>query len=121
MKTIAVSAMENSLDAPVDPRFGRAKYFVLVDPETMEWEGIANNCNMNALQGAGIQAAQLVAQQGVRTVLTGNCGPKAFQTLQAAGIQVVINANSTIRQAVEKFQRGELRFAQAANVEPHWR
>ncbi|MFP3867173.1 MAG: NifB/NifX family molybdenum-iron cluster-binding protein [Desulfobacteraceae bacterium] len=120
MKTIAVSATEKSLDSPVDPRFGRAKYFIVVDPETMEWEALDNNSNSNAAHGAGIQAARLVAQQRIKTVLTGNCGPNAFETLQAAGIEVAIGVNSTVRQAVERLQRGEITMAQNPNVNRHW-
>jgi predicted Fe-Mo cluster-binding NifX family protein len=121
MKTIAVSAIDKNLDAEVDPRFGRAKYFVVVDPETLEWEGIDNQTNFNAAHGAGIQTARLVAEHRVKTVITGNCGPKAFQTLQAAGIQVAVNVNSTVREAIEKFKRGEISFCQAPNVNGHWR
>ncbi|MBW1985704.1 MAG: NifB/NifX family molybdenum-iron cluster-binding protein [Deltaproteobacteria bacterium] len=120
MKTIAVSAIEKSFDSPVDPRFGRAKYFVVVDPETMEWEVLDNTSNNNAAHGAGIQTARLVSQHRIKTVLTGNCGPNAFQTLQAAGIQVAIGVNSTVRQAVERFKRGEINMAQNPNVKGHW-
>ncbi|OPX19166.1 MAG: dinitrogenase iron-molybdenum cofactor biosynthesis protein [Desulfobacca sp. 4484_104] len=120
MKTIAVSATEKSLDSPVDLRFGRAKYFVIVDPETMDWEALDNTPNINAAHGAGIQAARLVAENRVKTVLTGNCGPNAFETLQAAGIQVATNVNSTVRQAIERFKRGEISFAQSSNVKKHW-
>lgn len=120
MKTIAISASEKSLEAKVDPRFGRAPYFMVVDPETLEWEGIDNRPNINAAHGAGIQAARLVAEHQVKTVITGNCGPKAFQTLQAAGIQVAVNVNSTVREAIEKFKRGELSVSAGPNVNGHW-
>jgi len=86
MMKIVISAKGPDLEAQVDPRFGRAPYFLLVDPESMEYEVLANGENIQAAQGAGIQAAALVARQRPVAVLTGNCGPKAFQTLQAAGI-----------------------------------
>ena len=88
---ICVTSQGDNLEAKVDPRFGRCPYFIIVDPETKEFEAIANP-NIQALSGAGIQSAQLVAGKGVEAILTGNVGPNAFQTLQAAGIKVITQA-----------------------------
>ena len=81
---IVITSQGTSLESPVDPRFGRAKHFVLVDTNTGELSAHDNSQNLNAPQGAGIQAAQAVAQLGAEAVLTGHVGPKAFTTLQAA-------------------------------------
>jgi predicted Fe-Mo cluster-binding NifX family protein len=102
---IAVSASSPDLDSPVDPRFGRCSYFLIVDPETMEFEAVENPY-VGASGGAGIQAAQLVAGKGVQAVLTGSCGPNAFQTLQAAGVKVMVGITETVREAVKKFMSG---------------
>lgn len=105
---IVVSASGETLDAPVDPRFGRAAYFVAVDSENGTFEAHSNAQNLNAAQGAGIQAAETVSRLGAAVVVTGHCGPKAFRTLSAAGIKVVTGAEGTVRDAVEAFQAGRL-------------
>ncbi len=117
---IAVSAKGNSLDSEIDPRFGRAGYFLLVDPETLAFQVLENRQNRQLSQGAGIQAAQQVVEQGASAVLTGNCGPKAFRVLQAAGVKVAVGLAGTVREAVQKFQEGKLTFADSPNVEGHW-
>jgi predicted Fe-Mo cluster-binding NifX family protein len=118
---IAVSAGGPDLTAQVDPRFGRAPYFLLVDAETMEFEVIPNRQNLQAAQGAGIQAAALVARHRPQAVLTGNCGPKAFQTLQAAGIPVIVGVEGLVREVVQNYQAGIFQPAPGPNVVSHWR
>jgi predicted Fe-Mo cluster-binding NifX family protein len=102
---IAVSASSPELESSVDPRFGRCSYFLIIDPETMEFEAVENPY-VGASGGAGIQAAQLVAGKGVQAVLTGSCGPNAFQTLQAAGVKVVVGATGAVRDAVQTYLSG---------------
>ena len=117
---IAVSSKGNTLDSEIDPRFGRAGFFLLVDPEQMNFEVIENKQNLQLPQGAGIQAAQTVVERGGTAVLTGNCGPKAFKVLQAAGVKVGIGVAGTIREAVDQYKQGKINFAEAPNVEGHW-
>jgi len=107
---VAVSATEGSLDAQVDPRFGRCSHFVVVDAETMVFEAIPN-VSAAATSGAGIQAAQTVADRGVQAVITGNVGPNAYQVLSSAGIKIMIGASGTVREAVERFKSGSLQEA----------
>jgi predicted Fe-Mo cluster-binding NifX family protein len=116
MHKIAVTSEGPSLDDQVDPRFGRAAGFVVVDPETMDAKYIDNGQSQVMAQGAGIQSAELVAREGVSCLLTGYVGPKAFQALTAAGIKVGQNLEGlTVRQAVERFNSGQVEMAQAAN------
>lgn len=118
MKRIAVTSEGPSLDDLVDPRFGRAAGFVVVDLETMATEYIDNGRSQVMAQGAGIQAAELVVRAGVSCVLTGFVGPKAFQALSAAGIQVGQNLEGlTVREAVERYRSGRVEMAQAPNRE----
>ena len=117
---IAVTSERMDLAGEVDPRFGRAKHFLLVDSETMNFQVVENRHNLNLPQGAGIQAAQNVANHEPVVVLTGNCGPKAFKTLQAAGIKVVVGVSGKIEDAIRAYLRGELEHAKDANVEGHW-
>ena len=116
---IAITAQGGSLDAKVDPRFGRAGYFVVVDPDTMKFEVVDNKQNVQAASGAGVQAAQTVADQGVKAVLTGNCGPKAFRTLGAADIEVFMGLDGTVKEAIATYKSGDLTPAGSANVEAH--
>ncbi len=117
---IAVSSAGTGLTGEVEPRFGRAPRFLLVDPETMDYEVVENKQSLDLPQGAGIQAAENVAGHQPSAVLTGNCGPKAFKVLQAAGIDVVVNVKGTIEDAVKAYVRGDYRAAGAPNVEGHW-
>ena len=115
---VAVTSRGTTLDDPVDPRFGRCVNFVIVDTDDMSCEAVENS-NAAAGGGAGIQSAQLVADKGVEAVLTGNCGPNAFRTLEAAGIKVVIGATGTVREAIEGFKAGKLSSTGGPNVESH--
>jgi predicted Fe-Mo cluster-binding NifX family protein len=117
---ICVSATANNLEAQLDPRFGRCLYLVIVDSETMQFEAIPNMAS-GATGGAGIQAAQTTANNGVKVVITGNVGPNAFGALSAAGIEIVTGAFGTVREVVEKFKRGELQRAGAPTVGGHFR
>lgn len=117
---IAVTSTGQNLESDLDPRFGRAQYFVVVDSETMDFEVKENTQNLNLPQGAGIQAGKTVANAGVDAVITGNCGPKAFKVLEAAGIHVVTGINGTVKSVVDKFNAGELAYAGGPNVEGHW-
>jgi predicted Fe-Mo cluster-binding NifX family protein len=110
---VAVSASGGTLDSPVDPRFGRSPYYVLVDTETMEYEALPNT-SMNAPSGAGIGAAQVVARRGVDAVLTGSVGPNATQVLSQSGIEILTGAQGTVRQVVDAFKKGELKASTQA-------
>jgi predicted Fe-Mo cluster-binding NifX family protein len=115
---VAVSATESTLDALVDPRFGRCRVFLLVETDDMTFEVVENESGTLG-GGAGIQCAQLMARQGVKTVLTGNCGPNAHQTLSAAGIEVVVGCGGTVSEAVARFKAGQCQPASAPNVASH--
>jgi predicted Fe-Mo cluster-binding NifX family protein len=120
MEKIAVSSESPDLDARVDPRFGRAAGFVIVDPETMAFEYVDNGTSQVMAQGAGIQAAEIVAAAGARVLLTGFVGPKAFQALSAAGIKIGQNVDQlTVREAVKRFQAGDVPVAEAPNSRGH--
>ncbi|MFW6140202.1 MAG: NifB/NifX family molybdenum-iron cluster-binding protein [Acidobacteriota bacterium] len=116
---IAVTATKPDLSAQVDPRFGRSPYFIIVDSETMDFEVIENS-SAGAASGAGIQAAQLVANKGIELILTGSCGPNAFQTFQAAGVKIIVGVSGTIKQAVQQYKSGNLNQTAQANVPPHF-
>jgi len=116
---IAISATAPSLDAEVDPRFGRCQYFIVVDPDTLNTEALENT-NQMASGGAGIASAQLVASKDVRAVLTGNCGPNAYQTLEAAGIEVITGVFGQIRDAIEGYKSGRFQATSGPTVGAHF-
>lgn len=119
MKAV-ITAQGTEMNSPVDPRFGRAQYFIVVDTETLEFSAKDNNQNLNAPQGAGIQAGRNVVELGAQALITGNVGPKAFATLQAGNIPVYLGASGTVAEALEKFKAGQLQKVDNANVEGHW-
>jgi predicted Fe-Mo cluster-binding NifX family protein len=115
---IAISATGSTLEAQVDPRFGRCSYFIIADADTMSFEAFPNTA-ADAMGGAGIQAAQKIANKGVKVLITGNVGPNAFQTLSAAGIEVVVGASGTVKEAIEKYSKGELNKTGSPTVQGH--
>ena len=116
---IAVTATGDTLESPLDPRFGRCPYFLIVETDNLNFEAVANP-NVSRDSGAGIQAAQLLANIGVRFVVTGNCGPNAYQTLTASGIGVIVGCSGTVRNVIEEFKAGQYSTAQQPNVASHF-
>jgi predicted Fe-Mo cluster-binding NifX family protein len=117
---IAITASGKELDSEVDPRFGRAGYFIVYDTDDGSYSAVDNKQNVNAPQGAGIQAGQTVVNFGAAVLLTGNCGPKAFDVLSSAGVKVYLGASGTVQEAIAAFEAGRLAQADAANKNGHW-
>jgi predicted Fe-Mo cluster-binding NifX family protein len=116
---IAITATGDTLDAEVEPRFGRCPYFVIADPDTMEFE-VISNLSATEPGGAGIAAAQTIASKGISSVLTGNCGPNAYQVLSSANIQVITGVSGKVKDAIEDFKSGKLNTSTQANVSDHF-
>ncbi len=116
---IAVTSTGSDLSSTVEARFGRCACFIILDTDTMEFEAIENP-NIALGGGAGIQSAQLMSEKGVKTVLTGNCGPNAFQTFGAAGIRVITGVSGIVKDAVEQFKVGTFLSAEGPNVASHF-
>lgn len=117
---IAFTTSGDGLDAPLDPRFGRAPKYLVFDLERNTFEMIDNRQNLNAAQGAGIQAAQTLARTGAAGIVTGHCGPKAFRVLTGAGITVYTADAPTVAAALEAYRAGKLQPASGADVDGHW-
>lgn len=117
---IAVTSTGKNLDSEVDPRFGRAAYFLIVDTDSLEFEVVDNSDNTNAFRGAGIQAGATISNKGAEVLLTGFCGPNAFKTLAAANIRVASDISGTVREAVAAFKEGKVSFSNSPNVDGHW-
>jgi len=117
---ICITSTGPTLDSKIDPRFGRCQYFIIVDPDTLTFEA-AENPNLGAAGGAGIQSAQFISNKGVEAVITGQVGPNAFTTLQAAGIKILTGASGTVEEVVEKYKKGQLSSSpQGPTVQAHF-
>ena len=117
---IAFTTSGETPEAPLESRFGRAPRFLIHDTGTGGFEVLENRQNLDAAQGAGIQSAMALCRAGVDAVVTGHCGPKAFATLDAANVAVHPASGGTVGEALQRFLRGELEQAEAADVEGHW-
>ena len=118
MKVAVISTGKN-LDSAIDPRFGRCSWFLIIETEDMSFEAFSNKSAALG-GGAGIQSAQFIASKGAVAVITGNCGPNAVSALSAAGVKVIIGQTGTVREAIERYKRGELHSIPRANVEAHY-
>jgi len=116
---VAISVTDNSLDADIDPRFGRCAFLIVVESDTMEIVGGGRNEFAAAPGGAGTQTAQRAAQLGAEAILTGNLGPNAYNVLKAAKIRTITGVSGPARQAVQDFLEGKLRETQGATAPPH--
>ena len=117
---VAITATGETLNSDIDLRFGRAQNFLIVDTDTMQIDNVTNAQNINAAQGAGIQAAQTIAKTGAEVLITGNCGPKAFGVLSAANIKVIVGVSGKIQDVLESYKQGKLKTVDSSNVEGHW-
>lgn len=100
---VCITSQGEDLKSPMDPRFGRCRYFFLVDLNTSQFE-VFENPNIHAERGAGIQSAQFVVEKGIEAVITGRVGPKAAQTLDSAGIRIVTEVEGTVMEAIERLK-----------------
>ncbi len=117
---IIVTSQGADMESEIDQRFARARCLIEVDLETGAHEVVDNTQNLEAMQGAGVQAAQNVVARGVEAVLTGHCGPKAFRVLQAAGVKVCVGLDGKVSAAVAGYKAGDIQPTAAADVEGHW-
>ncbi len=116
---IAVTSLGPEVNSQVDPRFGRAACFVLVDMETLELQAV-ENAGAAAGGGAGVNAAKAVIDAGAEAVLTGNCGPNAERALKAAGVKLFTGVSGTVAEAIERFKEGKLIEACGPSVPSHF-
>lgn len=117
---IAISSQGPLPEDPFEKRFGRAPFFVIHDTETGSISSINNHQNLNALQGAGIQSAQNILNENVQMLITGHCGPKAWQILSSAEIKVYCTEASSVKDALGLYLENKLKALDNANVESHW-
>ena len=97
-------------ESKMDPRFGRAAYFVVYDEEKDELTSVSNIEVEKEAHGAGPKAAQKLSELNVKVLLTGNGpGGNAAVVLQKMGLDCYIKAGEmTIKEAYDAFKNGEL-------------
>ena len=117
---IAITTTGDDLSAPVDPRFGRARKFIVFDVDSGDYEVADNSQAANTSHGAGPQAAESISATGAEALVTGNIGPNAHGALDAAKIRVFIGAQGTVQDAIDAYRDGKLREAGGPNVAGHW-
>ncbi len=117
---IAITSNGKGLDSQIDLRFGRTKGFIIYDLDTNDFDYIDNVQNLEALQGAGIQAAQNIINKDVDILITGHCGPKAFKLLSNSSVKVYTAEVGKISEIIDKFKNNKLTEALSADVEGHW-
>ena len=116
---VAVSSSGTNLDSQIDPRFGRCTYFIIVNTDDMSFEAFDNE-GIALGGGEGIQSSQFVASKGVGAIITGNVGPNAVQTLSAAGLEIFMGQTGSVREAVERYRRGDIKPEGSPNVVDHY-
>ncbi|MFC1761987.1 NifB/NifX family molybdenum-iron cluster-binding protein [Planctomycetota bacterium] len=117
---VAVTTQGQEMSSPLDPRFGRAQWIMVVDTDSGDFKVHDNTVNLNIAQGAGIQTAKRVIDLEAVAIVTGNVGPKAFTTLNAANVEIFLARDTTVADAIEALKSGELESVSQANVEGHW-
>ncbi|MCK9521842.1 MAG: NifB/NifX family molybdenum-iron cluster-binding protein [Proteobacteria bacterium] len=115
---IAITANTTELTSLVDARFGRCAYFLIVDLDDMQVTAVPNRAQEQN-DGAGIQAARIVMENGATAVLTGHCGPNAHRTLSAAGIAVYTGITGIAAEAMAQFRDGKLSASTGPNAPSH--
>jgi predicted Fe-Mo cluster-binding NifX family protein len=115
---VCISSSGTSLDSLLDPRFGRANYFIIVDTDNMEFD-VIENPGASAGGGAGITAAQLIIDRGAEALITGNLGPNAMSVLSAANIGIYRGITASVRENIDSFKKGLLERI-SSTVPPHY-
>lgn len=117
---IAVTSVDGTIEGRVDERFGRCRKLVIYDPAKGTTEALSNDMNMGAAQGAGIQTAQNIVNAGATVVISGHFGPKAYQVLRSAGVDLYSAVNMTVKEALSLYKEGKLTRLAGADVASHW-
>lgn len=116
---ICITAQGSDLESEVDPRFGRCQYFVIYDTDNLKSEFVPNQ-NKDGMGGVGVQSGQLMADKGVKVLLTGNVGPNAYTTLQAGNVEIITGVSGKVISAIDRYKRGELKPTDGPSVDSHF-
>ncbi len=109
---IAITSCGENLDSQLDPRFGRAQKFIIYDLQQEAFHAVDNSINLNLAQGAGIQAAKTVIDNGAQVLISGHCGPKAFKVLNDSKIKVLHSEEIAVKDVISAYKSGKLQLMQ---------
>jgi predicted Fe-Mo cluster-binding NifX family protein len=115
---IAISSLDESINSSLNPRFGRCEYFVIYDADNEKFMAVENGGRLSS-GGAGIATAKMVADLGVKAVITGFVGPKAFAALKAAGIKMYTAKEGKISDLINLYKENKLSEVNTANTAAH--
>ncbi len=118
---VAVTARGSDLEAELDPRFGRARFFILVDTDSDLFTVHDNARNIDMVGRPGVSAAQDIVRLGMDALITEKVGPRTFATLQTGNIDVYVGASGHVTEAIAQLKRGELERIKEPTIEEHWR
>jgi predicted Fe-Mo cluster-binding NifX family protein len=104
---ICITSQGDTLDQPIDPRFGRAKFFIIYDDQTGRYEALENP-HIGGVGGVGVQVGQMMDEKRVEIIITGNIGPNAFKTIRASNITVYTGADGSVNEVLDRYKTGEL-------------
>lgn len=113
---IAIMSTHNHLDSPVETDFGKSYYLLIVDTDTMDFEAF-HSSDIDVVSGVGVRTAQLIANKGAEAFITYYCGPFSFETLSMVGVKVITGVKGTVREAIEHFKQGKLKYAKGPNID----
>jgi len=116
---ICITSKEASLESELDPKFGRCAYFIFVETNKLGFEAFSNT-NADESQGAGIQSVQFISEHGPDVILTGNIGPNVYDTLSAAGIKIITGVSGIVKDAINKYENGELKSVDNFTINSHF-
>jgi predicted Fe-Mo cluster-binding NifX family protein len=117
---ICITSRGSDLDSLIDPHFGRAQNFIFLN-EKGEIEEVLKNPGVEAMRGAGISAAQMIADKRVSVVITGNVGPNAFKVLSPSGIKIfLVDINLTVKEVFSLFNEGKIKELNMPSVQGHF-
>jgi len=107
---IAVSSTGESLKSKVAEVFGRCPFFIIAEIEynKIARKEVIKNAVANQIGGAGIAAAQAIAEKNVRAVITGNVGPRALDVLKQFNIEIYYG-NGKVEKVLQKFMEKKLK------------
>jgi predicted Fe-Mo cluster-binding NifX family protein len=119
MNKVVVTSTGETVESPLDSHFGRCRYLLVCDPASGQIEKTIANANAAVPGGAGVSTAQMVADLGIKTIITGNIGPKAYEALVASEIDIYIAAAGSVKEALEAFAAGKLKKVDDSSAPMH--
>ncbi len=105
---IAISSKGRKNTSDVDPRFGRAKWFLVFNTKTPAWTVHDNSKNADQPQGSGPRTVKGLSDLGVDIVITGRVGPKAYSALRVGRFTLFEAASMTVHEALHHLVAGDL-------------